>query len=58
MFTSRFIYCICEKANEVKRIFLHQQRKFDKLGKAAASLLEAFLIIKKLLEETCNNNSH
>ena len=40
----------------VKRIFLYQQRRFAKLGKAAGSLLEALSIIKKDLDETYNNN--
>ena len=35
-----------------KRIFLYQHFRFAKLGKAAASLLEAFPIIKKVLDET------
>ena len=48
--------CICEKENVVKRIFLYQQLSFAKLGKVAASLLEAFPIIKKVLEDTYNNN--
>ena len=48
--------CICEKENVVKRIFLYQQRRFAKLGKAAPSLLEALPIIKKVLDETYNKN--
>ena len=47
---------ICEKENVVKIIFLRQQGGFTKLGKAAASLLEAFPIIKKVLDETYNNS--
>ena len=40
----------------VKRTFLFQQCRFAKLGKAAASLLEALPIIKKVVDETYNNN--
>ena len=47
---------IYEKENVVQRIFLYQQRRFAKLGKAAASLLEALTIIKKVPDETYNNN--
>ena len=47
---------MCEKENVVKRIFLYQQHRFAKLGKAAPLLLEALSIIKKVLNETYNNN--
>ena len=35
---------ICEREGAIKRIFLYQQRRFAKLGKAAASILNAFNI--------------
>lgn len=42
---------ICEREGEVKRMFLYQQRKFAKLGKAAASILNAKDILNTLLNE-------
>ena len=32
---------ICERENVQKRVFLYQQRRFAKIGKAAACILEA-----------------
>ena len=37
-------------------MWLKKKHRFEKLGKAAASLTEAFLIIEKVLDETYNNN--
>ena len=34
-----------------ERMWLKKKRRFEKLGKAAASLTEAFLIIEKVLDE-------
>jgi hypothetical protein len=48
--------CICEREGEVKRIFLYQQRRFAKLGKAAASILNAKDILNTLLEEIDSTN--
>ena len=42
---------ICEHKGVVKRLFLYQQRCFTKLGKSAASLLEANPILKMLVEK-------
>ena len=47
---------ICEREGIVKRIFLYQQRRFAKLGKAAASLLQALPVIRKVLDETDTSN--
>ena len=55
-FSNNLFDRICDKENVVKRIFLYQQRRYAKLGKAAGSLLEALSIIKKDLDETYNNN--
>ena len=42
---------ICEREGVVKRVFLYQQRRFAKLGKAAASILNAKDILLMLLDE-------
>ena len=42
---------ICEREGEVKRVFLYQQCQFAKLGKAAASILNAKDILLMLLDE-------
>ena len=47
---------ICEREGVVKRLFLYQQRRFAKLGKAAASLVEAYPIIKLVLNEVQETN--
>ena len=39
-----------------KRIFLCQQRRFAKLGKAAAALVDAYPILEMLLNEIQNTN--
>ena len=44
------------KEGVVKRLFLYQQRRFAKLGKAAASLVKAYPIIKLLLNEVQETN--
>lgn len=47
---------ICEREKVVKRIFLYQERRFAKLGKAAASILEAYPILRMTLDETHTSN--
>ena len=47
---------ICEREGVVKRLFLYQQRRFTKLGKSAASLVEAFPILKMLVEVVVGSN--
>ena len=47
---------ICESEVVVKRLFLYQQRRFTNLGKSAASLLEAYPILKMLVEKVAVNN--
>ena len=47
---------ICEREGVVKRLFLYQQRRFTKLGKSAASLLEAYPILKMLVDEVTESN--
>ena len=42
---------ICEQEGMTKRVFLHQQRKFGKLRKAAAALMEAKDLLTILLDE-------
>ena len=42
---------ICEREGVVKRIFLYQQRRFAKLGKVAASILQALDMLTMLLDE-------
>ena len=42
---------ICEREGVTKRIFLYQQRRFAKIGKAAACILEAKNILNMLLDE-------
>ena len=47
---------ICEREGVAKRIFLYQQRRFAKLGKAAACILEAKDILTMLLDEVSVSN--
>ena len=47
---------ICEREGVTKRIFLFQQRRFAKLGKSAASLVEAFPILRIMLDEVTESN--
>ena len=47
---------ICERENVSKRVFLYQQRRFAKLGKAAASILQARDILTMLLDEVDGTN--
>lgn len=42
---------ICEREKISKRVFLYQQRRFAKIGKAAACILEAKEILNMLLDE-------
>ena len=43
---------ICEREGIVKRVCPYKQRRFAKIDKAAASLLQALPILCKLLYET------
>ena len=45
----------CEHENVVKRIFLYQGRRFAKLGKAAATIVEAYPILRFLMKHTSSN---
>jgi hypothetical protein len=47
---------ICEQSGQIKRIFLYQQRRFAKLGKAAASILNAKDVLNTLLDEIDTTN--
>ena len=47
---------ICKREGVVKRIFLYQQRRFAKLGKSAASLVEAYPILKLFVDEVVESN--
>ena len=47
---------ICEREGVVKSIFLYQQRRFAKLEKAAASLVEALPILRKVIAEADHTN--
>ena len=42
---------ICEREGVAKRIFLYQQRRFAKIGRAAACILEAKYILSMFLDE-------
>ena len=53
---AEFFEFICEREGVVKRIFLCQQRRFAKLGKAAACILEALDIFNLLLDEVEGTN--
>ena len=47
---------ICEHEGVVKRLFSYQQRRFTKLGKSTASLLEAYPILKMLVVKVTKSN--
>ena len=52
---------ICEREGVVKQnnddcIFLYQERRFAKLGKAASSIIEAYPILRMVLDETHTSN--
>ena len=47
---------IYEREGVVKRVFLYQQRRFAQLGKAAASLVEALPILRKVIDEADHTN--
>ena len=47
---------ICEQEKVSKRVFLYQQRRFAKLGKAPASILQARDILTMLLDEVDGTN--
>lgn len=47
---------ICEREGLVKRLFLYQQRRFTKLWKSAASLLEVYPILKILVEKVTESD--
>ena len=47
---------ICEREKVNKRLFLYQQRRFAKLGKSAASILESFSILQMVVDEVKESN--
>ena len=47
---------ICEREKVVKRLFLYQQRRFTKLGKSAASILESYSLIQMVVDEVKDSN--
>lgn len=47
---------ICEREGVNKRVFLYQQRRFAKLGKAASSVLQAKDILQMLVDEVEGTN--
>ena len=49
-------YYICEREGMSKRVFIYQQRRFAKLGKAAISILEAKDILQMLVDEVEGTN--
>ena len=53
---ANLFYHICERDGLVKRIFLYQQRRFAKLGKAAASLVKALPTLQKVIDEADHTN--
>jgi hypothetical protein len=46
----------CEREGVIKRIFLYRRRRFGKLGKATAAIVEAFPLFRILLDEVTTNN--
>ena len=49
-------YHICEREQIHKRVFLYQQRRFTKLGKAALCILQAKAILQMLANEVERTN--
>ena len=47
---------ICEREGETKRIFIYQEQRFAKLRKAAAGIVEAYPILRLLLDEITTTN--
>ena len=47
---------ICEREGVSKRVFLYQQRRFAKLGKAASSILQARDIMQMVVDEVEGTN--
>ena len=47
---------ICEREGVNKRVFLYQQRRFAKLGKAASSVFQAKDILQMLVDEVSGTN--
>ena len=47
---------ICEREGVKKRVFLYQQRRFAKLGKAASSILQARDIMQMVVDEVEGTN--
>ena len=47
---------ICEREGLTKGIFIYQERRFAKLGKAAAAIVEAYPIMRLLFDETTITN--
>ena len=47
---------ICEREGVQKGLFLYQQRRFAKLGKSAAALVEAYPMLIKLIDDISVKN--
>ena len=47
---------ICEREGATKRIFMYQERRFAKLGKAAAAIVEAYPMLRLILDESTTTN--
>ena len=47
---------ICERGGVTKRISMYIERRFAKLGKAAAAIVEAYPLLRLKLEETTTSN--
>lgn len=47
---------ICEREKVIKKLFLYQQRRFAKLGKSAASILESLSILQMVVDEVKETN--
>ena len=47
---------ICDREGVQKCLFLYQQRRFGKLGKSAATLIEAYSTLIKLIDEISVTN--
>ena len=47
---------ITKREHVVKHMSLHHKRRFTKLGYSAASILQTFLLLQSLLEETWKSN--
>ena len=47
---------ICERGGVTKRIFMYQEQRLAKLDKAASAIVEAYPILRLLLDETTTTN--